>query len=57
MDSESPAERSVEDLVAWLEERLGIEIDPVDVVLENFQTVDRMLAYLDRAHGVSGGDA
>ena len=47
----------VVEIVAWLEERLGIEIDPVDVVLENFQTVDRMLAYLDRAHGVSGGDA
>lgn len=35
-------------IVAWLEDRLGMEIDPVDVVLDNFQTVDQMLAYVDR---------
>ena len=35
-------------IVAWLEDRLGIEIDPVDVVLDNFQTVDQMLAYVER---------
>ena len=35
-------------IVAWLEDRLGIEIDPIDVVLDHFQTVDQMLAYVDR---------
>jgi acyl carrier protein len=33
-------------IVAWLEDRLGIEIDPSDVVLENFQTVELMLAFV-----------
>lgn len=33
-------------IVEWLEQELGIEIDPGDVVLEHFQTVDAMLAYL-----------
>lgn len=32
----------------WLEDEYGIEIDPVDVTLENFQTVSRMIAFLDR---------
>lgn len=36
-------------IVAWMEDRLGIEIEPVDVVLENFQTVDRMLAFVTRS--------
>ena len=36
-------------IVAWIEDRLGIEIEPVDVVLENFQTVDRMLAFVQRS--------
>lgn len=35
-------------IVDWMEHRLTIEIDPVDVVIENFQTVDLMLAYLGR---------
>ena len=29
----------------WIQQELGIVIDPVDVVLENFQTVDAMVAY------------
>jgi len=33
-------------IVEWLEDELDIEIDPGDVVLEHFQTVDAMLAYL-----------
>ena len=33
-------------IVDWIEQELGIEIDPGDVVLEHFQTVDLMLAYL-----------
>ena len=36
-------------IVAWMEDRLGIEIEPVDVVLENFQTVDRMLEFVKRS--------
>lgn len=36
------------DVVAWLEERLGIDIDPVDIVLENFQTVDLVLGFVER---------
>jgi len=33
-------------IVDWIEQELGIEIDPGDVVLEHFQTVGLMLAYL-----------
>lgn len=36
------------DVVAWLEDRLGVDIDPVDIVLEHFQTVDRMLGFVER---------
>lgn len=36
------------EIVAWMEERLGIEIDPTDVVLENFQSVGLMLEYAAR---------
>ena len=35
-------------IVGWIEDELGIEVDPLDVVLENFQTVERMAAYIDR---------
>ena len=35
-------------IVGWIEDELGIVIDPLDVVLENFQTVGAMLAYLER---------
>ena len=35
----------------WMEEKTGAVVDPGDVTLENFQTVDRMVAYLERAHG------
>lgn len=30
----------------WMEETTGIVVDPGDVTLENFQTVDKMVAYL-----------
>ena len=33
-------------IVEWIEHELDIRIDPGDVVLEHFQTVDAMLAYL-----------
>lgn len=29
----------------WMQERLGITIDPVDIVLEHFQTVGQMVDY------------
>ncbi len=29
----------------WLEDELGIEVDPIDVTLENFQTIERMMRY------------
>lgn len=32
----------------WMEEEAGVVVDPGDVTLENFQSVDRMVAYLDR---------
>lgn len=38
----------VVEIVGWMEERLGVQIDPIDVVLENFQTVDLMVAFVDR---------
>lgn len=33
-------------IVGWLEDRLSISIEPVDVVLENFQTVSAIMAYV-----------
>ena len=33
-------------IVEWLEQRLGITIDPADVVIEHFDTVDNMVGYL-----------
>ncbi|MGF1598331.1 MAG: phosphopantetheine-binding protein [Acidimicrobiales bacterium] len=35
-------------ITQWLEDEAGIGVDPGDVTLENFQTVDRMLAYARR---------
>jgi len=36
----------------WIEETLDIVVDPGDVTLENFQTVDKMTAYLDTRSSV-----
>lgn len=33
-------------IVDWIENRLGIKVDPGDVVLENFISVDAMVSYL-----------
>ena len=33
-------------IVDWIEERLGLEIDPGDVIIEHFESVDAMLGYL-----------
>ena len=35
-------------IVENLEQRLGIRIDPVDVVIEHFSSVSAILDYLDR---------
>jgi acyl carrier protein len=32
-------------ITQWLQDEAGVEVDPGDVTLENFQTVDRMVAY------------
>jgi len=34
-------------VVAWIETAAGIEIDPADIVLEHFQTVARMVAFVE----------
>lgn len=33
-------------ITQWLEDELGVEVDPSDVTLDNFQTVSRMMRYL-----------
>lgn len=38
-------------IVGWIEDELGIDVDPLDVVLDNFQTVGQMLAYIERRQG------
>lgn len=34
-------------IVNWIEDELGVEVDPVDVTLDNFQTVAAMVAYIE----------
>ena len=36
------------EIVGWLEDEIGIDVDPIDVVLANFQTVDKMVALVER---------
>lgn len=35
-------------IVEWIERQLGIRIDPADVVIEHFESVAAMVAYLNR---------
>ena len=35
-------------ITQWMEDELGIEVDPLDVTLDNFQTVAKMVAYVDK---------
>jgi len=37
----------------WIQDQLDIVIDPVDIVLENFRTVDHMAAYAESRGAVS----
>ena len=41
-------------IVEWLEQRLSITIDPSDVVLEHFVSVDAMIDYLRGRGDVEG---
>jgi acyl carrier protein len=38
-------------ITQWLEDELGFEVDPVDVTLDNFQTVEKMVAYAESKIG------
>lgn len=33
-------------ITQWMEDELGVEVDPSDVTLDNFQTVFKMMRYL-----------
>lgn len=44
------------EIVGWLEDETGIDVDPIDVVLENFQTVDRMVALVERSRDTASGE-
>ncbi len=41
-------------VVNWMSDELGIAIDAVDVVLENFQSVQAMVAYAERRGALDG---
>ena len=34
-------------IVDWLEHECAVTIDPADVILDHFQTVDQMVAFVD----------
>lgn len=36
------------EVVHWLEETANIDIDPVDITIDNFQTVEKMVALATR---------
>lgn len=35
-------------ITQWIEDETGIEVDPGDVTLDNFQTIDRMVVYVEK---------
>ena len=37
----------------WIQEQLAIEIDPIDIVLENFESVDAMVEYAESRGAVA----
>lgn len=34
-------------ITQWIEDQLGIEIDPTEITLDHFQTVNRMAVFLE----------
>jgi acyl carrier protein len=44
-------------LVVFIQERFGIAVDDVDLVPENFDTVDAICAYLRSREGARAGQA
>lgn len=36
------------EIVAWLQQATAVDIDPIHIVIENFRTVDQMVALVDR---------
>ena len=44
------------EIVGWLEDEVGIDVDPIDVVLANFQTVDKMVALVERTQNVASAE-
>jgi acyl carrier protein len=36
-------------LISFIEETLGVSIDPVDINLENFQTIDSITALVEKS--------
>lgn len=43
------------EIVGWIEDEFAIDVDPLDIVIDNFQTVDRMLALVDRLRDARSG--
>ena len=39
-------------ITQWMEDELGIDVDPLDVTLDNFQTVAKMVAYVGTKQAV-----
>ncbi len=35
-------------IVSWFEDELSVDVDPIDVTLENFQTAHRMVAFAEQ---------
>ncbi len=36
------------ELIAYVERRFAVRVSPMEIVLENFDSVDRMIGYLER---------
>jgi acyl carrier protein len=41
-------------IVSWIEHELGVVVEPTDVVLEHFQTVDAMADFIARRSAEAG---
>ena len=42
-------------ITLWMEDELGVTVDPLDVVLENFQTIEQMADYVARQNASAAG--